>query len=98
MAAAPAGGDVPHTAHDVHDYIDATEPLEHGVDNSFTALGRRDVRPDEPFFGKFIGTGTRRRQNVRTCLAKACDDGFADAFGSARNERPKPQKFGCGAH
>ncbi|GAB7541716.1 hypothetical protein CS8_013790 [Cupriavidus sp. 8B] len=66
----------------MHDYIDATEPFEHGVDNGFTALGRRDVRSDKPFFGKVIGTRTRRRHDIRARLAEVCDNGFTDAFGA----------------
>ncbi|MBB5402607.1 hypothetical protein HDG41_004693 [Paraburkholderia sp. JPY162] len=82
----------------MRDYIDAAEPFEHGVDNGFTALGRRDVRTDEPFFGKVIGTRTCRRKDVRAGLAKVRDNGFTDSFGPACDKRPKALKFECGAY
>jgi len=74
----------------VHDDIDAAEPFEHSVDNGFTALCRRDVRSDKPSFGKVIGARTRRRNDVRARPAEVCDNGFPDAFGAARDERPSP--------
>jgi hypothetical protein len=82
----------------VHDYIDAAEPVEDGVDNGFTTLDRRDIRTDEPFFSKVIGTRTCRREDVRSRFAKVCDNGFTDAFGPACNKRPKALKFECRAH
>jgi len=73
----------------VHDYIDGAEPVEHGVDNGFTALGRRDVRTDEPFFGKVI---ERERAVARTFAParKGVRQRLYDAFGPACDERRRP--------
>ena len=81
-------------ADDMHNDIDASEPVHYCACNSGTAFRGGNIRRQKEAIGcKFVRLLARRGEHRGACVSQSGDHSGSDALGAAGDQHPLSRKF-----